>query len=188
MPSRLPGDVRERLEPIRLLVLDVDGVLTDGVLVYTARGEEEKRFSVRDGLGIRLLTRAGVQVAVISGRSSAANAVRCRDLGIDDEFILQGSRDKDVDLDRLQNRLGMSDRQTAAMGDDLVDLPILARVGFAACPADAVPEVAACCHLVCGTAGGRGAVREVAELILKAQSHWQELVGRWLNVSGIEPP
>jgi 3-deoxy-D-manno-octulosonate 8-phosphate phosphatase (KDO 8-P phosphatase) len=181
MPSRLPGHVRARLEPIRVVLLDVDGVLTEGTLYYTPDGEEVKGFSVRDGLGIRLLLEAGFEVAVITGRSSGAVARRCRDLGVRDELVLQGSRDKSADLDRLEELLDVADDQVAAVGDDLPDLPVLARAGFSACPADAAPEVAASCDLVCGSAGGRGAVREVAELLLKAQRRWQGQVGRWLG-------
>ncbi len=179
MPSRLPAEVRERLEPIRLLVLDVDGVLTDGTLTYSASGEEAKSFSVRDGLGIRLLVTSGVQVAVISGRRSAAVLIRCAELGIEDGFVVQGCADKAAALDAIVARLGLDDRQVAAIGDDLNDLPLLTRVGFAACPSDAAPEVAAVADLVCGSAGGRGAVREVAELVLKAQGRWSEGIARW---------
>jgi 3-deoxy-D-manno-octulosonate 8-phosphate phosphatase (KDO 8-P phosphatase) len=179
MPSRLPADVRKRLEPIQLLVLDVDGVLTDGTLVFTATGEAGKRFHVRDGLGIRLLMSAGIEVAVVTGRRSDAVAVRCREIGMREELVLQGSRDKADHLDQLEQMLQLGDHQVSAVGDDLPDLPMLSRVGFAACPANAAPEVAAVCHLVCGTEGGRGVVREVAEVILKAQGRWQEQVGRW---------
>jgi len=186
MPSRLPGHVRARIEPIRLLVLDVDGVLTDGTLYYSPSGEEIKGFSVRDGLGIRMLLDAEIEVAVITGRSSAALARRCRDLRLRDELVVQGSRDKDADLDRVEQLLGVADHQVAAMGDDLPDLPMLGRAGFSACPADAVPEVVASCDHVCGSQGGRGAVREVAELLLKAQRRWQGQAGRWLG-HGQEP-
>lgn len=188
MPSHLPPSIRRRLEPIRLLILDVDGVLTDGWLWYGPSGEELKRFSVRDGLAVRLLILAGIDVAVVTGRSSAAVAVRCRELGLRDELVIQGSRDKAADLDRLLVDLGLGDDQVAAVGDDLPDLPVLTRVGFAACPADAAPEVAAACHLVCGTDGGRGVVREVAELVLKAQRRWAEMVREWVTWrSGDDP-
>jgi len=179
--------VRRSLEPVRLLVLDVDGVLTDGELVYTEAGEAMKRFSVRDGLALVLLRKAGVKIGIISGRSSAVVAARCRDLGIADEMVILGSRDKAADLDRLEEHAGVSDSEVAAMGDDLPDLPMLQRVGFSACPADAVPEVAAVCQLVCGAPGGRGAVREIVELILKAQGRWQELTARWTAASGAPP-
>jgi 3-deoxy-D-manno-octulosonate 8-phosphate phosphatase (KDO 8-P phosphatase) len=183
MPSHLPAELRARLEPIRLLVLDVDGVLTDGTLVYTSRGEESKQFSVRDGLGIRLLLDAGIEIAILSGRRSEAVAIRCRELGISRELVVLGSGDKSADLGALETQLVLEDRQVAAMGDDLPDVPVLQRAGFSACPSDAVPEVAATCHLVCGSPGGHGAVREIAELLLKAQGRWQDGVGRWLTAS-----
>ena len=181
MPSRLPAEVREKLEPIRLVVLDVDGVLTDGSLIYSSGGEEHKRFSVRDGLAIRLLLRAGIQVAVISGRPSEAVVARCSELGVRSELIVVGSEDKPADLDRMEDLLQISDAEVAAMGDDLPDLPLLARAAFAACPANAAPEVMAACDLVCGADGGRGAVRELAEVVLKGQGRWTDLVSDWVT-------
>ncbi len=175
MPSHIPADLRRRLEPIRLIVLDVDGVLTDGILVYGAAGEALKRFSARDGLAIRLLRRAGLAVGIISGRRSEAVVIRCRELGIPDHMVIQGSRDKQADLDILEDAADVTDEQVAAMGDDIPDIPMLKRAGFATCPADAAPEVAAEVHHVCGAEGGHGAVRELAELILKAQGRWREL-------------
>ena len=179
MPSGLPVEVREKLEPIRLVVLDVDGVLTDGSLFYSGDGEEHKRFSVRDGLAIRLLLRAGIQVAVISGRPSVAVLARCSELGVRSELIV--TSDKPAELDRMEELLQLEDSNIAAMGDDLPDLPLLARAGFAACPTDAAPEVIAACDLVCGAEGGRGAVRELAEVVLKAQGRWTELVSGWVT-------
>lgn len=181
MPSRVPTEIRHRLEPIRLLVLDVDGVLTDGSLSYSSTGEDRKTFSVRDGLGIRLLLEAGIQVAVISGRSSEAVSCRCRELGIRSELIVLGSKDKVADLERIQKLLDVVDLEVAAMGDDLPDIPLLERAVFTACPADAAPEVVAVCDLVCGAMGGRGAVREFVELILKVQSKWMDVVGKWVG-------
>lgn len=184
MPSRLPTHVRAKLDPICLVVVDVDGVLTDGILLYGAGGEELKRFSVRDGLGIRLLREAGIEVGVITGRTTGALARRCADLGIRSDLVVQGSRSKAADLDRLEGMLGLADHEVAAMGDDLPDLPMLERVGFAACPADAVPEVAASCDLICGAVGGGGAVRELAELLLKARGLWQACVSTWIGPVG----
>jgi 3-deoxy-D-manno-octulosonate 8-phosphate phosphatase (KDO 8-P phosphatase) len=181
MPSRLPGHVRERLNPIRMLILDVDGVLTDGSLYYSSEGEEIKRFSVRDGLAIRMLLDAGISVAIITGRSSKALAVRCSELGLDSELVIQGSRHKEADLVRLMEGLELTRPEIAVMGDDLPDLPILEMAGCSACPSDAVPEVIAACDVVCGAPGGRGAVRELAELLLKAQRRWQDGVGHWLG-------
>ena len=188
MPSRLPGHVRERLNPIRMLVLDVDGVLTDGSLYYSSEGEEIKRFSVRDGLAVRMLLDAGITVAIITGRSSKALTMRCSDLGLDPELVIQGSRHKKADLARLMEGLGFTGPEVAVMGDDLPDLPILEMAGCSACPSDAVPEVVAACDIVCGAPGGQGAVRELAELILKAQGRWQERVGQWLGPKQPQEP
>lgn len=176
MPSRLPPNVRAKLEPIRLLVLDVDGVLTDGSLCYSSHGEELKAFNVHDGLGIRLAMECEIEVGVITGRSSPAVSARGRELGLRDNLVFLGSKDKGADLDRLLETLGLRDDEMAAMGDDLPDLPMLGRAGFAFCPSDAAPEVAAVCDHVCGKEGGRGAVREAVELLLKAKGRWTALV------------
>lgn len=180
MPSRLPPHIRSRLEPIRLLVLDVDGVLTDGTLYYSASGEEMKPFNVHDGLGIRLLIDCGIEVGVITGRSSAAVSTRCGELGLNDDRVFLGSKDKGADLDRMLEALGLRDDQMAAMGDDLPDLPMLGRAGFAFCPSDAAPEVIAACDHICGRNGGSGAVREAAEILLKAKGRWTDLVEGWM--------
>lgn len=164
-------------------MLDVDGVLTDGTLSYSRRGEEGKSFSVRDGLGVRLLREGGVEVAVLSGRRSEAVVLRCRELGLRDELVVLGSRDKAADLDALEQRLGLDDGAVAAVGDDLQDLPLLRRAAVSACPADAAAEVVAACDLVCAAPGGRGAVREVAEVLLRAQGRWDELVAPWVGPS-----
>jgi 3-deoxy-D-manno-octulosonate 8-phosphate phosphatase (KDO 8-P phosphatase) len=179
MPSRLPPEIRRKLEKIRLLVLDVDGVLTDGTLLFSSDGEQIKPFNVRDGLGIRLLLDCGIHVGVITGRSSGAVSARCSELGLKDELVVLGSRDKHADLDGMLDMLGIADDRMAAMGDDLPDLPMLARASFAFCPADAAPEVVAACDYVCGRNGGRGAVREAAELLLKAMGRWTALVEGW---------
>ncbi len=132
MPSHLPADVRELLAPVRLLVLDVDGVLTSGELLYSPDGELLKRFNVRDGLGIVLMKEAGIGIGVITGRSGGAVVARCRDLGIPDEMVILGSRDKAGALDRLEELTGLDDAHVAAMGDDLPDIPLLMRGGLAA--------------------------------------------------------
>ena len=177
MPSRLPPHIRSKLEPIRLLILDVDGVLTDGSLYYSANGEEMKAFNVHDGLAIRLMIECGFEVGVITGRSSAAVSARCGELGLNDDLVFLGSKDKGADLDQMLDVLALRDDQMAAMGDDLPDLPMLGRAGFSFCPSDAAPEVAAACDHVCGKEGGRGAVREAAELLLKAKGRWTDMVG-----------
>lgn len=176
MPSHLPPHIRAQLEPIRLLVLDVDGVLTDGTLFYSSGGEEIKTFNVHDGLGIRLMIDCGIEVGVITGRSSAAVSARCSELGLKKDMVFLGSRDKGADLDEMLASLGIDDRKMAAMGDDLPDLPMLTRAGFSFCPNDAAPEVIATCDHICGKNGGQGAVREAAEILLKAKGRWTALV------------
>jgi 3-deoxy-D-manno-octulosonate 8-phosphate phosphatase (KDO 8-P phosphatase) len=164
----------DRARKIRLLVLDVDGVLTDGSIIYTAAGEEIKIFHVRDGHGLRLVQQAGIEVALITGRQSPAVAHRARNLQI--SHLFQGIRDKLAVLRSLQAELGISPAETAVMGDDLVDLPILLPAGLAVAVADAPQEVKARVHLVTTAPGGRGAVRELCELLLQAQGRWQELL------------
>lgn len=161
------------LKSLKLLVLDVDGVLTPGGRVhYSAEGNDQVEFSIRDGMGIKLLQRAGVEVALLSGRDAAPVRARARDLGI--EHLMLGVEHKVPRLRAFADELGVSLSQIAYMGDDLNDLPVLAEVGFAAAPGDAQPEVRRAAHWVSGAGGGRGAVRELAELIVKFQGKWEE--------------
>jgi 3-deoxy-D-manno-octulosonate 8-phosphate phosphatase (KDO 8-P phosphatase) len=156
------------LAAIRLLVLDVDGVLTDGTLRYGAHGETEKRFHVRDGHGIKALARAGVTIAVISGRDSAAVARRCADLGITE--LQQGVEDKALAFDRLIARLGIAAADCAAIGDDTPDVPLLERVGLAIAVADAHADARRVAHRRTRLPGGRGAVREICDALLAART------------------
>jgi 3-deoxy-D-manno-octulosonate 8-phosphate phosphatase (KDO 8-P phosphatase) len=165
LPSRLTTRLALRLE---LLILDVDGVLTDGGLWFGPRGEALKRFHVRDGHGIKLLTAAGVQVAVISGRRSAAVAVRCRELGI--RLLVQGTGDKSRALDQLLRKLSLLESQVACIGDDTPDIPLFVRVGFAVAVRDAHPLAARAAHCSTTLPGGHGAVREVCDWLLAARS------------------
>jgi 3-deoxy-D-manno-octulosonate 8-phosphate phosphatase (KDO 8-P phosphatase) len=164
--TRIPS----RASRIRLLVLDVDGVLTDGVLVYGASGEETKRFHVRDGLAIQVARRAGVEIAVVSGRASAAVTRRMSELGIVE--VHQGVADKESLLRGLLARLGVRAVETAVMGDDLLDLPVMRIAGLAMAPADAVPEVRRASDWVSRAAGGHGAVREAVEFLLRSRKAW----------------
>jgi 3-deoxy-D-manno-octulosonate 8-phosphate phosphatase (KDO 8-P phosphatase) len=158
------------LRRVRLVVLDVDGVLTDGRLWVGPAGEEWKSFHVHDGLAIVRAVRGGLTVAVVSSRSSAAVARRCAELGVLE--VHQGVADKVEVYDALRARLGCRDADAAAMGDDLADLPLLARVGLPVAPADAAPEVRRTARWVTGRPGGAGAVREALEAILRAQDRW----------------
>ncbi|BBF22197.1 KdsC family phosphatase [Sutterella megalosphaeroides] len=164
--------LEERARRIRLLVLDVDGVLTDGSINISGNGELFKSFNVRDGLGIKLLQKIGVEVAILTGRTSAIVAERARELGI--THVLQGQRYKVPAYEDLVARLGLSDDEVAYMGDDLPDAPLLARAGLAATPADGNPELDV--HWRVPAAGGHGAVRALAELIVKSRGGWDALV------------
>jgi 3-deoxy-D-manno-octulosonate 8-phosphate phosphatase (KDO 8-P phosphatase) len=166
--SRASGSPRAllaRAARIRLLILDVDGVLTDGRLYYGEGGGTLKAFDVKDGHGIVLL-RDHVSFGVISGRPGKASEARLRELRF--EHLVFGERDKLAGYARL-GHLGIPDEEVAYMGDDVNDVPLLRRVGLSACPADAVPEVRAAVHLVARSPGGRGAVRELCDLVLRAK-------------------
>jgi len=169
--------MKEMIAPIRLLLLDVDGVLTDGRIVFDANGVESKFFNVKDGHGIKMLQRAGIAVGIISGRESRVVVNRAAELGI--THLYQKSLDKLVPYREILDKTGLSDRQVAFIGDDIVDLPILRRVGFAAAPADAVPEVLPHVHFVTRNRGGWGAVREVCDLLLKEQNAWETVTAKY---------
>ncbi len=160
--------VLERAGRIRLLVLDVDGVLTDGRLYLSPTGEELKVFHVRDGSGLVAVQRAGITVAIISGRDSAAVSRRAAELGI--RHVRQGVVDKGAELDRLLSELGVEPVETACVGDDTPDLPMLRRVGLAVGVADAHPALLEAAHWITRAPGGRGAVREVCDLLLSARA------------------
>jgi len=169
-----PPEVRQRAQAIRLLILDVDGVLTDGRLYFGPKGETLKVFHVRDGHGLKMAQRAGIEVAFVSGRRSDAAYHRAKELGI--SRFHEGVRDKVAVMEEITAAMQIEDSQVAAVGDDLVDLPLMARVGLSVAVADAVPEVVAAAHWVTSLPGGRGAVREVCDLLLKAQGKWTEVV------------
>lgn len=152
---------------VRLLVLDVDGVLTDGRLYYGARGEALKVFHVRDGLGLKLLAAAGVTVAIISGRKSGMTGHRCRELGI--PHLFQGVEDKLAVFHRLRQRLDLASRVCACVGDDIPDVPLMREVGLAFAVADAHPQARSTAHVVTTLPGGKGAVREVCDYLLGAR-------------------
>jgi 3-deoxy-D-manno-octulosonate 8-phosphate phosphatase (KDO 8-P phosphatase) len=160
--------------PIRLLVLDVDGTLTDGSILLGPDGSEWKRFCVRDGLGIVMWKRTGGTVAIITGRHSQALAHRARELGID--HVHQGAGDKARALDAVLAATGCSAQETVAIGDDLPDLALFRAVAFGMAPADAAPEVRAAARHVMRSRGGDGAVREAIEILLRGDGRWDSLV------------
>lgn len=164
----------ERAAKIKLLLLDVDGVLTDSTIIYLPGGIETKAFSTRDGLGIRLLQKAGVEVGIITARTSEVVQRRAENLGI--TRLYQGAGAKREIYEKVRTELGLVPEQVAYMGDDWLDLPVMVKVGLAAAVADAAPEVCAAAHFVASKDGGRGAVRELCDLIVEALGKREELL------------
>jgi 3-deoxy-D-manno-octulosonate 8-phosphate phosphatase (KDO 8-P phosphatase) len=162
-----------RARQVKLLLLDVDGVLTDGSITYLSGGGEAKSFNTQDGLGIKLLQESGVAVGIITARSSEAVERRAQDLNF--AYVFQGKQDKLTVYESILKETGLRPPQTAYMGDDLMDLPILNRVGFAVAPANAVAEVRQRVHYTAERGGGRGAVREICDLILEAQGNLERM-------------
>lgn len=169
-----PLTLADRLRLIRLLVLDVDGVLTDGVIALDDQGVETKHFFVRDGSAIALWRRSGGMVAILSGRRAACVDRRAAELGITP--VIQGASSKLAPFRSILDTLNITADQTCYVGDDWVDLPPMAAAGLAACPADAASEVREVAHLVTKSAGGRGAVREVIQAILKERGEYDGLI------------
>ena len=172
-----PSDLLARAGAIELLLLDVDGVLTDGSVIYADDGSELKRFHVRDGSGLKLWHAAGKRSAIVSGRRSVAVERRATELGIGP--VLQGRDDKLAAFEELLAATGLRAEQVCAVGDDLPDLPVLRRCGLCAAVADACPELRAVAHYVTAAPGGRGAVREAIEWLLKSSGRWDELIARY---------
>lgn len=172
-------DLDARAARVRLVLLDVDGVLTDGTVVVHADGSESKPFAIRDGIALVWAQRVGIKVGLLSARHSATTPHRAAQLGI--TLIYQGVRSKADAYAQITSDLMMADEHIAYMGDDIVDLAVLARVGLAAAPADAVDEVRRRAHWVSALPGGRGAVREMIEIILRAQGRWEGIVESYLN-------
>lgn len=173
------SSLTDKARRIKLVIFDVDGVLTDGRLILGDDGTEHKAFHVRDGLGLVLLREAGLQVAIISARASKVTAERMAALGI--EYVFQGSQDKAKTFRELLDRLQLEPGEVAYTGDDVIDLPVLNQVGLAAAVADAHALVRERADFVTGLPGGRGGVREVCELILEAQDKLAPLLQRYLG-------
>jgi YrbI family 3-deoxy-D-manno-octulosonate 8-phosphate phosphatase len=168
--------LQQRCAGIALLVLDVDGVLTDGRITYGTGELEVKSFHVRDGSALKLWSRAGKHCGLITGRSSPLVAIRAAELDI--EWVVQGARDKLLAYQGMLEKAGIVPEAVCYVGDDLPDLAPLQQCGLAVAVGDACPEVRACAHYITRTLGGCGAVREVIELILRCQGSWQNLVAR----------
>ena len=177
MPA-IPATAAAKAARIVLVGLDVDGVLTDGSLFFGPGGDEIKAFSSLDGHGLRMLQRAGIDVAIVSGRSSRALELRAENLGIGE--LHMGVGDKRALLAEIGARRGIALDRVSYMGDDVVDLPVLRACGLSAAPADAHEEVRARVDWVAATGGGRGAVRELCDLILRAQGKWDAAMAEYL--------
>jgi 3-deoxy-D-manno-octulosonate 8-phosphate phosphatase (KDO 8-P phosphatase) len=175
-----PSSLQERVARIKLLLMDCDGVLTDGRIWLFENGEEQKGFHTRDGLGLDLWHRAGLRSGIISGRTSSAVASRAQSLKI--EFVRQGCEDKLATFAEVIEQAGVTNAEIAYIGDDLNDIPLMLLSGLAIAVADAALETRESAHYVTTVVGGYGAVREAVELILKSQNRWDELVKRYLNV------
>jgi 3-deoxy-D-manno-octulosonate 8-phosphate phosphatase (KDO 8-P phosphatase) len=169
-----------RAKGLKLFLLDVDGILTDGTITYTHEGNEIKSFHTRDGLGIRLLMESGLEIGLITARESEAVNRRVQDLGI--KYVFQKAKNKLEIFENLLKELNLTPSEVGYMGDDWLDLPLLVRVGFAVTVDDAVPEVLQVAHYVTKRQGGRGAVREVCDLILEAQDTKRTLLEKYLQV------
>lgn len=163
-----------RARSIRLVLLDVDGVLTDGTVAIAGSGDEWKAFSIRDGAAIVWAKRSGLEIGLLSGRASEATTRRAKELNI--TLVLQGEADKRAAYMHLVTTLGLKDDQVAYMGDDLIDLPVLRRVGLSAAPRDACEDVRSRVHYVTDSYAGHGAVREFLELILRGRGRWDALL------------
>jgi len=177
--EKLDERIVARAKEIQLLLLDVDGVLTNGILIFSPEGEESKGFHTQDGFGIKLLQEAGIDVGVITARQSKAVTARCS--GLKMRYIYQGDTDKLNAYKTILKESGLKPFQIGYMGDDWLDLPLIKRVGFSAAPANGVDEVRQQVHFTARRCGGEGAVREVIDLILKAKGVQQQLLHSYLN-------
>jgi 3-deoxy-D-manno-octulosonate 8-phosphate phosphatase (KDO 8-P phosphatase) len=171
--------VQERAARVRLLLFDVDGVLTDGVVSVHADGGESKAFHIKDGAAIVWAQQAGLPVGLVSARVSGATSHRAAQLAV--RIVRQGVSSKLAAFEQVLREARLEEQQVAYMGDDLLDLPVLLRVGLATAPADAAPEVRDAVHWVSGARGGRGAARELIELVLRAQGRWELVVAEYAS-------
>lgn len=167
----------ERAKRVKLLILDIDGVMTDGRIIYSIYGDELKFFDVQDGFGITLLNRAGIKCVIITAKVSRIVKLRARDLKV--ARVYQGYFDKLIPFNKTLRRFKLSHEEVCFIGDDLIDMPVLKRVGFAVSVPNAVDEVKACANFVTSKSGGRGAVREICDMILKAQGKWEPVTSKY---------
>jgi 3-deoxy-D-manno-octulosonate 8-phosphate phosphatase (KDO 8-P phosphatase) len=171
--------INERARKVKLLILDCDGVMTDGRIILLPGGDETKAFDIKDGHAMRMAPRVGLRIAIISGNQSVATRMRAKDLEV--AHLHERAWVKLEPYEQILAEEGLKDEEVCYVGDDVVDIPVLRRAGLAVAVADAVEEVKEFSHLVTRRKGGRGAVREVIELILKAQGKWAEALARYIN-------
>jgi 3-deoxy-D-manno-octulosonate 8-phosphate phosphatase (KDO 8-P phosphatase) len=179
MPALNESELLPRLRQITTVILDVDGVLTDGGILIARDGSEMKQFNVHDGSGIRFLKREGIEVAIISGRNVPAVNSRAQELGITE--VYQGYNWKLDAFTALTAKLKLSNEQICCLGDDVHDIPLMQRVGVAVAVQNARPEAKQAAHYVTQASGGNGAIREVVELILRAQGKWDSILKRYME-------
>jgi len=175
------AETKAKAQRLKLMAFDVDGVLSEGSLFYTDDGIELKAFNCLDGLGLHLLRQAGIKVAIITGRKTRCVEVRMQSLGID--LLFQGIKDKRATMQELLDKLGLQADEAGFMGDDIIDLKVMAACGFAAAPADAQDLAKRHADLISSRDGGRGAVREICEFILAAQGKLDEVLAPYLPVA-----
>lgn len=174
----MPKFTKEDLDKIKMLILDLDGVFTDGTIIISADGSESKRYSVVDGHGIKLWQRAGLKTAIISGRAAKATSIRAEQLGI--EYVFQGCKEKLPVFEQLLEEARLKPEEVAYVGDEVIDIPLARRAGLGVAVANAVDEMKQCADYVTHKKGGDGAVREVVELILKTTGKWDALMERYM--------
>ena len=173
------ASIERRAARVKFLLMDCDGVLTNGGITLLENGDEQKTFNVRDGHGIVMLHRAGLRSGILSGRTSGFVRRRALELGMDEKLVYQGSLNKIEDFRKLLDQAQVHENEIGYIGDDVTDIPLMKRAEFAVAVADAVPETRAAAHYITQAEGGHGAVREAIEIILKAQGQWTRLMERY---------
>lgn len=181
---KISGDAIDRAKKIKLVIFDVDGVLTDSGIYIGEHGEIFKAFNCRDGFGITIAQKFGIKTAIITGRESVCTANRARELGI--SVVKQGQTNKRNAYKEIKAEFNLDDEEIAYVADDVIDLPVFVQVGFRAAVGDAKPEVKERAHFIAENPGGRGAVREVMEFILKVQGKWAEIIRQYTTVEDVE--
>jgi len=175
----MTDEIRQRAQKIKLLILDIDGVMSDGRIVYGDCGDELKFFDVQDGFGVILVKNAGIKVVIVTAKKSKIVKMRANELKVD--ALYQDSLDKLKALNKILKRFKLAPEEICFIGDDLVDAPILKRVGLAVSVPNGVEEVKSIAHMITSKTGGRGAVREVCDLILKSQNKWDSVTSKYLS-------